>query len=220
MSNSPTPQQRQQNGDYAIHAGRQLFDKEFRYLRTLRVRAAVHWSFHIFAREAVHKNCVSPSTGQASGLILSLSTLQSPVMWIGRPFRAFPPSELYVQLSLHTAQPHTLKRLEHSIKWANSLQDTFVFESRFFFFKEGLLVYVTCLWQSRCRATMLVRSSLPPKRLARMWCRSTCWCGCNNCSHTGHRYFCFFTSFKRRLSQTIKFFAPFSLRLWKYLMSS
>jgi hypothetical protein len=30
MSSSPTLQQRQQTGDYAIHAGRQLFDKEFR----------------------------------------------------------------------------------------------------------------------------------------------------------------------------------------------
>ena len=35
-----------QCGDrYAIHAGRNLPDKEFRYLRTVRVTAAVYWGF-------------------------------------------------------------------------------------------------------------------------------------------------------------------------------
>jgi|SaaInl4_100m_RNA_FD_contig_31_2779124_length_797_multi_3_in_0_out_0_1 hypothetical protein len=36
------PIRRQSRNRYAIHAGRQLSDKEFRYLRTLRVRAAVY----------------------------------------------------------------------------------------------------------------------------------------------------------------------------------
>ncbi len=33
------------SGRYAIHAGRNLPDKELRYLRTVIVTAAVYWSF-------------------------------------------------------------------------------------------------------------------------------------------------------------------------------
>ncbi len=39
---SPSPSSRQCSSDYAIHARRNLPDKEFRYLRTLIVRAAVY----------------------------------------------------------------------------------------------------------------------------------------------------------------------------------
>ena len=39
---SPSPSLRQLLGRYAIRAGRNLHDKEFRYLRTLIVRAGVH----------------------------------------------------------------------------------------------------------------------------------------------------------------------------------
>ena len=40
---SPGPLLRQCPNHYAIHAGRNLPDKEFRYLRTVIVTAAVHW---------------------------------------------------------------------------------------------------------------------------------------------------------------------------------
>ena len=40
---SPGPLLRQYPNHYAIHAGRNLPDKEFRYLRTVIVTAAVHW---------------------------------------------------------------------------------------------------------------------------------------------------------------------------------
>ena len=44
VSLSPWPRQR---GDrYAIRAGRNLPDKEFRYLRTVIVTAAVYWGFN------------------------------------------------------------------------------------------------------------------------------------------------------------------------------
>jgi len=33
---------RQQSDDYAIHAGQQLIDKEFRYIMTVKVTAAVY----------------------------------------------------------------------------------------------------------------------------------------------------------------------------------
>ena len=42
---SPSRWLRQCSSDYAIHARRNLPDKEFRYLRTLIVRAAIDWCF-------------------------------------------------------------------------------------------------------------------------------------------------------------------------------
>ena len=42
---SPGPLLRQCPSRYAIRAGRNLPDKEFRYLRTVIVTAAVHWGF-------------------------------------------------------------------------------------------------------------------------------------------------------------------------------
>ena len=42
---SPSPSLRQRPSRYAIRAGRNLPDKEFRYLRTVIVTAAVHWCF-------------------------------------------------------------------------------------------------------------------------------------------------------------------------------
>ena len=42
---SPGPSLRQHSDGYAFHAGRNLPDKEFRYLRTVIVTAAVHWGF-------------------------------------------------------------------------------------------------------------------------------------------------------------------------------
>ena len=40
---SPSPSLRQRPSRYAIRAGRNLPDKEFRYLRTVIVTAAVYW---------------------------------------------------------------------------------------------------------------------------------------------------------------------------------
>ena len=45
ISISPGPSLRQCPTRYAIRAGRNLPDKEFRYLRTVIVTAAVHWGF-------------------------------------------------------------------------------------------------------------------------------------------------------------------------------
>ncbi len=42
---SPSPSLRQRSSRYAIHAGRNLPDKEFRYLRTVIVTAAVYRGF-------------------------------------------------------------------------------------------------------------------------------------------------------------------------------
>jgi hypothetical protein len=45
-TNSLSLSPRQRSSRYAIHAGRNLPDKEFRYLRTVIVTAAVYWGFH------------------------------------------------------------------------------------------------------------------------------------------------------------------------------
>ena len=42
---SPSPSPRQRPDRYAIRAGQNLPDKEFRYLRTVIVTAAVYWGF-------------------------------------------------------------------------------------------------------------------------------------------------------------------------------
>ena len=42
---SLSPSRRQWGSRYAIRAGRNLPDKEFRYLRTVIVTAAVYWGF-------------------------------------------------------------------------------------------------------------------------------------------------------------------------------
>ena len=42
---SPSPWSRQRPDRYTIRAGRNLPDKEFRYLRTVIVTAAVYWGF-------------------------------------------------------------------------------------------------------------------------------------------------------------------------------
>ena len=43
---SPGPLLRQRSSRYTIRAGRNLPDKEFRYLRTVIVTAAVYWGFN------------------------------------------------------------------------------------------------------------------------------------------------------------------------------
>ena len=63
---SPSPTLRQYPYHYAIRAGQNLPDKEFRYLRTVIVTAAVHWGFSSH-REALpltfqHRAGVTPYT--------------------------------------------------------------------------------------------------------------------------------------------------------------
>src|SRR3954464_15093437 len=65
-TSSPSHSLRQSNDHYAIRAGRNLPDKEFRYLRTVIVTAAVHWGFSSH-RKALpltfqHRAGVSPYT--------------------------------------------------------------------------------------------------------------------------------------------------------------
>ena len=56
---SPGPSLRQCPNRYTFRAGRNLPDKEFRYLRTVIVTAAVHWGFNSYLRKLT---CVQLST--------------------------------------------------------------------------------------------------------------------------------------------------------------
>ncbi len=75
ISTSLSLRRRQCGHRYAIRAGRNLPDKEFRYLRTVIVTAAVYWDFN--QELAPHHLIFQP--GQASHPIRPLSCLQSAV---------------------------------------------------------------------------------------------------------------------------------------------
>jgi hypothetical protein len=53
---SPSPSLRQRSSRYAFRAGRNLPDKEFRYLRTVIVTAAVYWGFGSQLRLAANRS--------------------------------------------------------------------------------------------------------------------------------------------------------------------
>ena len=55
-TSSLCPSLRQLPDRYAIRAGRNLPDKEFRYLRTVIVTAAIHWGFDSELRLAANKS--------------------------------------------------------------------------------------------------------------------------------------------------------------------
>src|SRR5690349_148409 len=63
---SPSSSSRQCPYDYSIRAGQNLPDKEFRYLRTVIVTAAVHWGFSSMRKHITltfqHRAGVSPYT--------------------------------------------------------------------------------------------------------------------------------------------------------------
>src|SRR6185295_15742885 len=73
---------RQRRHRYAIRAGRNLPDKEFRYLRTVIVTAAVYRGFDQELRLAANPINYPSGTGQASHPIRPLSCLQSAVFLI------------------------------------------------------------------------------------------------------------------------------------------
>jgi len=84
MSISPSLSPRQCPDRYAFRAGRNLPDKEFRYLRTVIVTAAVHRGFgHQLFFPKKNNRLPSPSgTGQASAPIHCLTTSRRPVFLV------------------------------------------------------------------------------------------------------------------------------------------
>ena len=73
---SPGPRLRQCPNRYAIRAGRNLPDKEFRYLRTVIVTAAVYWGLVSGLRTYVltlPRNLPAPGRRQTLYIVLRLS---------------------------------------------------------------------------------------------------------------------------------------------------
>ena len=73
---------RQWGSRYTIHAGRNLPDKEFRYLWTVRVTAAVYWSFSSMRKHLPltfqHRAKVRPNTSSYEFAESCVFTKQSP----------------------------------------------------------------------------------------------------------------------------------------------
>src|ERR1700722_14303089 len=76
---SPSSWLRQRPDRYTIRAGRNLPDKEFRYLRTVIVTAAVYRGFDSMLRFNPNIPSEPSGTGQVSGHIRHLSILHSHV---------------------------------------------------------------------------------------------------------------------------------------------
>jgi hypothetical protein len=80
---SLSPWSRQWGSRYAIRAGRNLPDKEFRYLRTVIVTAAVYRGFGSSLRsEELTSPLNLPAPGRRQTLYVVLSTSQSPVFLV------------------------------------------------------------------------------------------------------------------------------------------
>jgi hypothetical protein len=116
---SLSPRLRQRGDRYAIRAGRNLPDKEFRYLRTVIVTAAVYWGFNselaplllTFQHRAGVRLYTSPY-GFAQPYVLSKQS--PPPSLCPRPMVAHEPGLLLANLRRHFAEflkRGSLKRL-------------------------------------------------------------------------------------------------------------
>src|SRR5690606_9687756 len=79
---SPSPLLRQCPSRYAFRAGRNLPDKEFRYLRTVIVTAAIDRGFGSELRPKANPSPYPSGTGQASAPIRRLAASQRPVFLV------------------------------------------------------------------------------------------------------------------------------------------
>ena len=89
---SLSPQLRQCESRYAFRAGRNLPDKEFRYLRTVIVTAAVYWGFGLELHPPYGELTPPlnlPAPGRPQPLYITLMVLQRPVFLINSRPRQF-----------------------------------------------------------------------------------------------------------------------------------
>ena len=109
-TNSLSISSRQRSTRYAIHAGRNLPDKGFRYLRTVIVTAAVYRGFDSMLRLTTNISCWPSGTGQASNSIVLLSNLQSSVFLLNSRLSLFVET-LYIQILyiLGTSSPEVTR---------------------------------------------------------------------------------------------------------------
>src|SRR5262249_4876233 len=89
---SPSLSLRQRSDRYAIRAGRNLPDKEFRYLRTVIVTAAVYRGFDLQLRPSCDELTTPlnlPAPGRRQTLYVVFMTLQSPVFLVNSRLSLF-----------------------------------------------------------------------------------------------------------------------------------
>ena len=116
---SLSPRSRQRGSRYAIRAGRNLPDKEFRYLRTVIVTAAVYWGFNSELSPLLltfqHRAGVSPYTSSCDFAETCVFSKQSPPPGLcPRPLLAQKPGLLLANLRRYFAEflkRGSLKRL-------------------------------------------------------------------------------------------------------------
>src|SRR5699024_10118040 len=82
---------RQQRSRYAIRAGRNLPDKEFRYLRMVIVTTAVYWGLNSQLRRTslLTGPLNLPSPGRRQSIYLNLTSSHGPVLLINSRFPLF-----------------------------------------------------------------------------------------------------------------------------------
>jgi hypothetical protein len=85
-TNSPSRSLRQSYDRYAIRAGRNLPDKEFRYLRTVIVTAAVHWGFSSKLRLRLTSPFNLPAPGRRQPLYVVLDFAETCVFVKQSPY--------------------------------------------------------------------------------------------------------------------------------------
>lgn len=106
---SLSPHLRQRGSRYAIRAGRNLPDKEFRYLRTVIVTAAVYWGFNSELAPLLltfqHRAGVRPYTSSCDFAEPCVFSKQSPPPGLcPRPTVACPPGLLLANLRRYFAE--------------------------------------------------------------------------------------------------------------------
>jgi hypothetical protein len=111
---SPSLSLRQQSDRYAIRAGRNLPDKEFRYLRTVIVTAAVYRGFDSQLRSPKRATAPLnlPAPGRRQTLYVVFMTLQSPVFLVNSRLTLFSAtSSCYRCKILHTNEAPLIPKL-------------------------------------------------------------------------------------------------------------
>ena len=110
---SLSPWLRQWGSRYAIRAGRNLPAKEFRYLRTVIVTAAVYRGFGLQLRsEELTASLNLPAPGRRQTLYVILTISQSPVFLINSRYPLFSATSSHSDREgLHATEAHLLPKL-------------------------------------------------------------------------------------------------------------
>ena len=172
---------RQCPNHYAFRAGRNLPDKEFRYLRTVIVTAAVYWGLNSMLHLTANISSYPSSTGQASAHIPHLSVLHRPVFLLNSclgQFSAAPSLEHPFSRSYGVILPSSLTMLLPPALGFSPHPPVSVYGTGT---SNTIAAFLDT--SSTCFAT-LVRSTSRP-RVDRRFCLSVLCCACTGLSFSG-----------------------------------